>query len=109
MQSVVDELYNRFVSLVAKHRKIPEEEVRSFADGRIFTAQEALKLKLIDEIGYWDDTMTRTAELLSVDNIKVYRYQGSLSLSDILRADLSINPKALLNIEQTPRLQYRYR
>jgi protease-4 len=109
MQSVIDELYDRFVSLVAKHRKISEIDVRNLADGRIFTAQEALKLKLIDEIGYWDDTMTRTAELLNVDNIIVYRYQGSLSLSDIFRADLSINPKALLNIEQTPRLQYRYR
>jgi protease-4 len=107
IQDVVNKLYDRFVSLVAKQRNLPENEVRPIADGRIFTAAEAQRLKLIDEIGYWDDAMTRTAELLGVDNIKVYRYQEQFSFSDLLRSGTSINPKAWLQ-QSSPRLQYRY-
>ncbi len=107
IQSVVDDLYNHFVMLVAKNRNIPEKEVRTIADGRIFTAPEALRLNLIDETGYWDAAMTRTAELLDVDEIIVYRYEGTLSFGDFLRASKSIHPKTSFQNTQ-PRIQYRW-
>jgi protease-4 len=106
LQSVVDNLYNRFVSLVVKNRKIPEQDVRNLADGRVFSASEAQALKLIDEIGYWDDAMTRTAELLKKDKIIVYRYKPTVSFSELLMGASSFNPKALLN--SSPRAQYRW-
>ncbi len=108
IQAVVDDLYNHFVKLVAKNRDIPEQEVRTIADGRIFTAPEALRLKLIDETGYWDDAMTRTAELLDVDNIIVYRYEGTISFRAFLRASQSIHPKTWFQQNQSPRIQYRW-
>ena len=108
MQSIVDALHTRFVMLVAKHRNKSETDVRSFADGRIFTADEALKLGLIDEIGYWRDAMTRTAELLDVDTIAVYRYNKDFSFSELLRASKSINPQSWFNLNQHPLLQYRW-
>ena len=107
MQSVVDDLYDHFVKLVAKNRNLPENKVRTIADGRIFTAPEALRLKLIDETGYWDAAMTRTAELLDVDTIKVYRYEGIFSFSNLLRANKSIHPKTWFQNNE-PRIQYRW-
>src|SRR5215468_8210172 len=51
-QSVIDQMYGRFVTLVATSRKIPEERMRSFADGRIYTADQALGLGLVDRVAY---------------------------------------------------------
>lgn len=55
LQSMVDSLQNRFVKIVCEGRNLQEPHVRAIADGRIFLADEALKLGLIDEIGYLDD------------------------------------------------------
>jgi len=86
LQGVVDELHTRFVSLVAQHRSIPEEQVRVFADGRVFLSGKALDLGLVDRIGYWDDAVAATTELLSVNDVKVFRYQQDFSLSAFLRS-----------------------
>ncbi len=108
MQSVVNDLYEHFVSLVAKNRKLSEEKVHELADGRIFTAKDALRLKLIDEIGYWDAAMTRTEEMLAVDHIIVYRYENEFSLKDLIKATQKINPQSLLSLPHAPRIQYRW-
>lgn len=65
-QSLVDEAYDQFVGLVADGRHIDVEKVRKIADGRIYTAKQALKLGLIDEIGTFDEAvadMQKTYEL----------------------------------------------
>ena len=43
-------MYGRFVTLIARSRKIPEDRVRTLADGRIYTAEQAKALGLVDEI-----------------------------------------------------------
>src|SRR5262249_58539568 len=43
-QQVIDRLYGRFVTLVARERRMDEARVRSFAAGRIYTAGAALDL-----------------------------------------------------------------
>lgn len=50
MTTIMD-TYDYFVEIVAKERKLPLDEVKKFADGRVFTGRQALKLKMIDEIG----------------------------------------------------------
>lgn len=55
LQTMVDSLHTRFVTLIAEGRNIEEPRVRAIADGRIFLAPEALEYGLIDEIGYADD------------------------------------------------------
>ena len=92
IQGIVDELQNRFVSIVAKGRDQSEETIREIADGRILSATQALDLNLIDQIGYWDDTMDTTAELLSVDNIIVYRYEQEFSFSSLFTGDIKWSP-----------------
>jgi signal peptide peptidase SppA, 36K type len=64
-QNVVAQLHSQFVRAVAEGRKgkISEEEVRKLADGRIFTGEEAQRLKLIDELGNLDDAVSLAASL----------------------------------------------
>lgn len=51
IDEVVMDFYNYFIGLVANERGLPLEVVKKIADGRIYTGNQALKLKLIDEIG----------------------------------------------------------
>ena len=85
LQGTVDELHARFTSLVAKHRGIPPDAVSALADGRIYTASQALNLKLIDELGYLADAEAAVEELLDTDNgVTFYEYEHKLSLRDLL-------------------------
>jgi protease IV len=51
LQEMIDDLHVEFVNMVAKSRNIPVEKVRKIADGRVYSASDALKLDLIDAIG----------------------------------------------------------
>ena len=48
LQSLIDSSYEQFVKAVAEGRKISEEKVREFADGRVFTGAQAKELGLVD-------------------------------------------------------------
>lgn len=73
-QSLVDESYNQFVSLVAKGRKMEDKEVRKLADGRPYTAQQALNNGLVDEVNSWDDVL-----LAFEEETGATAYQASLA------------------------------
>ena len=107
LQDVVDAMHGRFVGIVARGRDLAENRVRTLADGRIYTAEKALELGLLDEIGYWDEAMARTAELLDVPKIKVFRYEREFSLGEILRAEgPGADLRAALEGVRSPRLWY---
>ena len=75
-QAIIDEYYEDFLSAVAKGRKgkLGAEELRPLADGRIYTAKQALKLKLIDGIGYFDDALKKALSLASLREAQVVAY-----------------------------------
>jgi protease-4 len=56
-QTVIDDQHEQFINAVATGRNIPVEDVRNYADGRIFTGNQALELNLIDTIGTFDDAI----------------------------------------------------
>ena len=59
-QDVIDRLYARFLSVVAKGRpQLTRAKIQQLADGRIYTADIAKVEGLIDEIGYVDDAIER--------------------------------------------------
>ncbi len=64
LKEVVDGMYERFVTLVAEGRNLPVETVRSLADGRVYLAEKAVALGLVDDIGYEDTLDEKLAELL---------------------------------------------
>ena len=57
LQEMIDELHLTFVKMVAINRKIDEDKVKIIADGRVYSANKALKLGLIDEIGDENDAL----------------------------------------------------
>jgi protease IV len=67
LQSLIDTSYNQFVQTVAEGRNLSPATVRSFADGRVFTGEQALGLGLVDRIGSEDDARRWAAELVGLD------------------------------------------
>lgn len=67
LQEMIDVSYQQFVQTVAEARQLSEETVRSFADGRIFTGQQALDLKIVDRLGTEEDARHWAAELAGLD------------------------------------------
>jgi protease-4 len=51
MEALVLDSYEWFRDLVRERRKLNDSELAAAADGRVFTANQALPLKLVDEIG----------------------------------------------------------
>jgi protease-4 len=75
-QGIIDELYQNFLDVIYKNRmsSITLEELKKIADGRVYTAQQALKLKLIDGIGYFDSALKKALSLASLKQAKVIGY-----------------------------------
>lgn len=71
LQDLIDNSYGQFVQTVAESRKLPVETVRGFADGRIFTGEQALTLGLVDRLGTEEDARRWLAELTELDPEKV--------------------------------------
>ncbi|HOZ62170.1 MAG: signal peptide peptidase SppA [Smithellaceae bacterium] len=51
IQELVDDIYNQFVDVVVKDRKLSREKVLEIADGRVFSGRRAKEYGLIDDLG----------------------------------------------------------
>jgi protease IV len=74
-QSVIDDLHRQFVTKVADRRRLSADAVRGIADGRVFTAEQALTHGLVDKLGYMPDVLAiaRQAAGLTEARLVVYR------------------------------------
>ena len=90
-QGLIDDMYVQFLEAVASGRKLDLQEVRSLADGRVFTGRDAKGRKLIDEIGNFQDAVDLTAKLAGISAkprlIRLSRRR--VTLLDVLTTDLS--------------------
>jgi protease IV len=67
LQQLIDTSYQQFVATVAEGRNLTAETVRSFADGRIFTGQQAVELGVVDKLGTEEDARRWACELVELD------------------------------------------
>ena len=86
VQSLVMEVYDKFVGIVAEERDIPVEKLKNgIADGRIMTGRQALEAGLVDELGYFEDAVDKAMELAKIKNVRVIRYVQPFSLRNLFR------------------------
>jgi len=109
LQEMIDLMHARFKSIVSSGRGISEEDLSTLADGRIFTADQALELNLIDQIGYWDDVVDKTAELLGEESVKVVRYHQQESFWKLFAGIKQPFSVPVSGLQQAPKLQYLWK
>ncbi len=100
MQSIAEECYNQFTGIVAQSRNLSLQNVVELADGRIYTAQQALKNGLIDKISRFEeavDAMLQTEDLNLSELVHYYPkaensfYKYIMGATKILRRSLAGN------------------
>jgi protease-4 len=75
VQTIIDQLHGRFVDVIVEGRKpLPREEIMKLADGRIYTARQALDLKLVDRVGYLDGAVEGIKKTLQLEKAVVVTY-----------------------------------
>lgn len=85
LQSMIDDVYDQFLTDVALGRRIPKAEVRKLADGRIFTGRQALNNKLVDRLGTLEDAFRSAADDAGIKgDYRVKEYQRPLGLLETL-------------------------
>jgi protease-4 len=78
-QGLVNQYYDRFVSVVTRGRpNLTEEQVRKAADGRVYSARQALDLGLVDEIGTLRDALSGVKMKIGAARVKVVIYHRPL-------------------------------
>jgi protease-4 len=110
-QSLIDQFHGRFVSLVAQARHLDEARVRAVADGRVYTATEALSHGLVDRIGYLEDAIELAREAAGLEEARVVAYHRPRQYRATIYSTAETPPPASLaelarSLTSGPRLLY---
>ena len=78
-------VYDEFLNVVSEGRDLNREYVHSIAQGKVWLGEEALELKLVDEIGGIEDTISNLAKDLNLTHYDVIEISESLDYNSILK------------------------
>ncbi len=107
LQRYVNDAYQQFVAVVAKERDKPLDEVMTYADGRIYTGQQAKDIGLIDLLGTYSDAVELAALVVRIEGkprLVTERRQRRVTLLDLLFGDLE---EHLIRLQSMPVLRYQ--
>jgi protease-4 len=95
-QTLINAMYQKFLKVIYQSRKdkLSLKEIETLADGRVYIAQKALELKLIDEIGYFESALQKTLSLAKIKEATViaYSYYPLRKTNIYARPGLDENP-----------------
>jgi protease-4 len=91
MQSLIDNMHTQFIHSVAVGRKMKDDQVRALANGKVWTGQEAVPLKLVDQIGDFRMAIDDTAKSVGIkgEPTLVRPEKERKSLLDLMFGDVS--------------------
>ena len=82
LQSLLDDVYDQFISAVAEGRGLDPQAVRAFAEGRIYSGRQAHGLKMVDDLGGLEDAIEAAAKMAGLPP----QAQGALPAAPVLAA-----------------------
>jgi protease-4 len=109
-QSLITDVYNQFVDVVAKERNLKVSYVKKFADGRVFTGRQAVEYGFVDTLGTLEDAIAIAAKLADISGkprvVKEYRRR---SLFERMFGEAATDVARLKDeIMHQPVVQYRF-
>jgi protease-4 len=91
LQALLDDVYDQFIAAVADGRGLEAKDVRSFAEGRIYSGRQAQRLKMVDDLGGLEDAIEAAAKMAGLPpKPKVVYPRRRFSLRDLLRSELGL-------------------
>jgi protease-4 len=109
-QNLMDDVHMQFISAVEEERKIPHDSLIAYADGRVFTGRQALKMGLVDTLGTYEDAIKITAKLAGIKgepSIVKERKRGMTFIDYLLGNKLEEIFGLKEKLLEQPILQYR--
>ncbi len=98
-ENIINDMYERFVNAVITGRpRLSPDQVRSLADGRIYTATQAMQAGLIDEISTLRHTVESIRSQLDLRDVRVVRYSRSTGHDPNIYARSSTYPGTVVNL-----------
>jgi len=91
LQAGVDNIYARFLTLVAESRDSTAAEVHEIAQGRVWTGTQALELGLVDELGDLNDAIEAAANIANLSEYMVDYQRKPLTAYEQLMSELNSN------------------
>jgi protease IV len=86
LQAVLDDVHAQFIDAVATGRSLQPEQVKTLADGRIFTGKQAQTVNLVDELGDLHDAIQLAARLVGISGEpRVIETRKRFSWRDLLQ------------------------
>ena len=112
LQAMIDDSYDQFVKAVSDGRKMPADQVKLLADGRIYTGRQAMDVKLVDSMGDLQDAIDKAGELGGLGkNPRVLTdsdpFENFLSLIDT-KLSFFGTKSVVETLEIAPSLEYRW-
>jgi len=95
LQYQVDNIYQKFIELVADARNTTPELIDDIAQGRVWSGSSALNLGLVDQLGYLDDAIDSAAQIANLDDYKVELIEPKLTPFQQFTQNLTANATAL--------------
>jgi protease-4 len=93
LQSLLDDVYDQFITAVAEGRGLEPQAVRAFAEGRIYSGRQAQGLKMVDEMGGLEDAIEAAAKMAGLPpKPKVIYPRRRFSLRELLRNEWGLGP-----------------
>ena len=105
MQAYVEDIYERFVGLVAEGRSLETQQVDDMGQGRVWVGTDALGLGLVDEIGGLREAVNYAASLagyISKGDYHVVTYPARLTQTEQLMQLFSSGHEEPYILEGTP-------
>jgi len=91
MQGLIDNMFHQFIQAVADGRKLKYDDVKSIANGKVWTGEQAQSMKLIDSIGDFETAVSDTAKSVGItgEPTLVRPEKDRRTLLDLLLGDVS--------------------
>ena len=91
MQSLIDNMFGQFIKAVADGRGLKYDDVKSIANGKVWTGQQAHDMKLIDSVGDFETAVSETAKSVGIkgEPILVRPDKDRRTLLDLMTGDIS--------------------
>lgn len=95
LQRLLDDVYGQFVDAVAEGRGLERKDVLAFADGRIYSGQQAHALKMVDELGGYEDAIDAAGKLANIQGRpKIVYPRRKFSFRDLVENRLGLSGAA---------------
>ena len=66
LQSLIDDMHTQFIQAVAQGRHAKEEDIRTIANGKVWTGEQAYSMKLVDQIADFESAVKDTAKSVGI-------------------------------------------